>query len=123
MAQTILLVDDNTELLTALTKVLEKEGYRVTALPTADRAVEYMNTTNQRPDLIITDVSMPGMKGIEFLSIVKNVFPNIPVILITAFGEWDQYMDALRRGAFAYLSKPIEKNELLTTVRRALASG
>lgn len=121
MAQTILLVDDNTELLTALTKVLEKEGYRVTALPTADRAIEYMNSSGQRPDLIITDVSMPGMKGIDFLGTVKNVFPQIPVIVITAFGEWDQYMDALRRGAFAYLSKPIEKNELLTVVRRALA--
>ncbi|MCX7914715.1 MAG: response regulator [Verrucomicrobiae bacterium] len=123
MAQTILLVDDNTELLSALTKVLEKEGYRVTALPTADCAVEYMNTTNQRPDLIIIDVSMPGMKGIEFLSKVETVSPQIPVIVITAFGEWDQYMDALRRGAFAYLPKPIEKNELLTTVRRALAGG
>ena len=120
MAQSILLVDDNAELLMALTKVLEKEGYSVTAKPDADSALKYMNATSAHPDLIITDVSMPGMKGTDFLAAVKNVFPDLPVIIITAFGEWDQYMQALRAGAFAYLSKPVDKAELLATIRRAL---
>lgn len=123
MAQTILLVDDNSELLTALTKVLEKEGYRVVALPSAERAIEHIQSTATQPDLVITDVSMPGLKGIDFLSALKNAIPQLPVIVITAFGEWDQYMDALRRGAFAYLPKPLEKNELLSTVRRALETN
>jgi DNA-binding NtrC family response regulator len=118
----ILLVDDDVELLKALAKVLEKEGYRVTAKPDAHSAMEYVNTAHLRPDLVITDVSMPGMTGTEFLAAIKNAFPTLPVIIITAFGEWDQYMDALRNGAFAYLSKPIDKSELLATVQRALAA-
>lgn len=118
-----MLVDDDVELLKALTKVLEKESYAVVALPDANTAVRHVNTTKQRFDLVITDVSMPGMKGTSLLSAFKTAFPKIPVILITAFADWGQYMDALREGAFEYLYKPIDKCDLLATVRRALATG
>lgn len=118
----ILLVDDDVELLKALTKLLEKEGYVVFAHSTANDAIRFVNETKQRFDLVITDVSMPGMKGITFLSAVKTAFPRVPVIVITAFGDWGQYMEALREGAFDYLYKPLDKDVLLTTIRRALAS-
>ncbi len=120
---TILLVDDDAELLKALTKVLEKENYAVIAQPDAGSAINYINSSHQKFDLVLTDVSMPGIKGTAFLSTVKAAFPRIPVILITAFGDWGQYMEAVRNGAFEYLSKPLEKAELLAVVRRALANG
>jgi DNA-binding NtrC family response regulator len=119
----ILLVDDDVEVLKAFTKVLEKEGYEVIPHPDAPSAMRFVNETQRRFDLVITDVSMPGMKGTSFLAVIKAAFPKIPVILITAFGDWGQYMEALRGGAYEYLNKPLDKNELLTTVKRALANG
>ena len=121
--QSILLVDDDVELLRALTKVLEKDGYTVLAHATANAAIRFVNESKQRFDLVITDVSMPGMKGTTFLSAVKTAFPKVPVIIITAFGDWGQYMETLRNGAFDYLYKPIDKDVLLATVRRALTNG
>jgi two-component system NtrC family response regulator len=121
MAHRILLVDDNTELLVALTKILEKEGYTITAKPDVESALEYLWHAPDKPDLIITDISLPGLKGTDLLTTVARDWPHLPVILITAFGEWDQYMDALRAGAFAYLPKPLDKTELLATVGRALS--
>ncbi len=119
----ILLVDDDTELLKALTKVLEKENYEVVAQPDAVSAIKLVNSSQQKFDLVITDVSMPGMKGTTFLAAVKTAFPAVPVIVITGFGDWGQYMEALREGAFEYLSKPLDKSALLSTVQRALING
>ena len=121
-AAPILLVDDDAELLKALAKVLEKDGYSVVAMPDANSAVRHVNTTKQRFDLVITDISMPGMSGTSLLTAFKTAFPNVPVIVITAFADWGQYMNALREGAFEYLYKPVEKTELLAAVHRALAS-
>ena len=121
--QTILLVDDDLEVLKALTKVLEKEGFTVSAHSTANAAIRFINESKQRFDLVITDVSMPGLKGTAFLSAVKTAFPKVPVIIITAFGDWGQYMQTLCNGAYDYLNKPLDKDALLTTVRRALANG
>jgi DNA-binding NtrC family response regulator len=119
----ILLVDDDVELLKALAKVLEKEGYEVGAYPDARLAIQFINETKKRFDLVITDVSMPGMKGTTFLAAVKTAFPSVPVIIITAFGDWGQYMEALREGAYEYLSKPLDKADLLAAVARALKNG
>jgi DNA-binding NtrC family response regulator len=118
--KTILVVDDDVELLKALTKVLEKEGYDVVALPDAGSAIRYITDSKKKFDLVITDVLMPGMKGTTFLSALKTAFPKVPVIIITAFGDWGQYMEALRQGACAYLTKPLDKTELLATVHDAL---
>jgi DNA-binding NtrC family response regulator len=122
-AATILLVDDDIELLKALTKVLDKENYQVVAQPDATTAIRFINSTRKKFDLVLTDVSMPGMKGTTFLAALKTAFPSVPVIVITAFGDWGQYMEALREGAFEYLSKPLDKAELLAAVRRALTNG
>ena len=119
----ILLVDDDVELLKALTKVLEKAEYEVVPHPDAHSAMEFVNSTKKRFDLVITDVFMPGIRGIEFLTAIKAAFPRVPVIVVTAFGDWGQYMDALREGAYEYLSKPLEKSELLAAVARALKNG
>jgi DNA-binding NtrC family response regulator len=118
-----LLVDDDVELLKALTKILEKDGYVVSAHGSANAAMRHVNESKQLFDLVITDVSMPGMKGTTFLVAVKTAYPKVPVLIITAFADWGPYMEALRKGAFDYLSKPVAKDELLACVRRALASS
>jgi DNA-binding NtrC family response regulator len=119
--QSILVVDDDAEMLKALTFALETEGYKVAARPDARSAVELILATAKHFDLVITDVSMPGMKGTQLLTTLKTAFPSTPVIIITAFGDWEQYAQAMSEGAFEFLSKPIAKEELLACVRRALA--
>jgi DNA-binding NtrC family response regulator len=120
---TILLVDDDIEVLKALKKVLEKDGFDVLPHSDAMDAIRFINETKRRFDLIITDVSMPVMNGAAFLSAVKAAFPKVPVIVITAFGNWGQYMETIRNGACEYLNKPLDKAEFLTVVRRALKNG
>ena len=85
--------------------------------------METINRTKQRFDLVVTDVSMPKLNGKSFLGALKAAFPKVPVIVITAFGDWGQYMSMLQDGAYEYLSKPLEKNQLLAVVSRALANG
>jgi len=120
---TILLVDDDIEVLKALKKVLEKDGFDVLPHSDAPSAMQFINDTKRRFDLVITDVSMPGMTGTAFLNAVKAAFPKVPVIIITAFGDWGQYMETIRNGACEYLNKPLEKTELLSAVHRALKNG
>ena len=120
--RSILVVDDDVELLKALTKVLKSEGYSVTAKPDALSAIACIQSADNEFDLVITDVSMPGMKGTTLLSALKTAYPEIPVIVITAFGDWEVYSHSLREGAFEFLSKPLDKSELLACVHRAISS-
>jgi len=119
----ILLVDDDAEVLKALKKVLEKDGFEVLPYSDAPSAMQFINDTKKHFDLVITDVSMPGMTGTAFLSAVKAAFPKVPVIIITAFGDWGEYMETIRNGACEYLNKPLDKTELLSAVHRALKNG
>jgi len=66
---------------------------------------------------------MPGMSGTSLLTAFKTAFPKVPVIIMTAFADWGNYMEALREGAYEYLYKPVEKDQLLAAVQRALANG
>lgn len=116
----ILVVDDEAEMLKALTFALEKEGYAVTGQPGADSALVLLRSNAQCFDLVITDIAMPGMTGLPFLTALKEAFPTMPVIMITAYGDWEQYRRALGEGAFEFLCKPIDKTQLLACVRRAL---
>ena len=99
----ILLVDDDAEMLKALTYALEKEGYRVVPKPDAISAIEHIESAKNGIDLVVTDVSMPGMKGTALLSALRTAHPEVPVILITAFGDWGQYAKTLPDGAYDYL--------------------
>jgi DNA-binding NtrC family response regulator len=117
----ILVVDDDAQMVAALTNVLQQAGYEVATRPDALSAIELIQTTDKRFDLVITDVSMPGMKGTQLLTALKTAFPATPVIIITAFGDWGEYAAALSEGAFEYLTKPVDKAELLAAVHRALS--
>jgi DNA-binding NtrC family response regulator len=118
----ILVVDDDAEMLKALTHALQMEGYCVTAKPDALSALEFIGSSPEKLDLVIADVSMPGLRGTALLTALKTARPELPVILITAFGDWGQYQQALREGAFEFLTKPVERADLLAVVRRALAA-
>ncbi|MCG3148238.1 MAG: DNA-binding transcriptional regulator NtrC [Verrucomicrobiae bacterium] len=119
----VLLVDDDDELRTALTKLLQRNGYTVIAKPDAATALTYLSTGEPPPDLVVTDVLMPGLKGTQLLTILKQDFPELPVIVITAFGDWCELGEAMHNGAFQYLCKPLELDEFLGAVHRALTGA
>lgn len=114
----ILVVDDDRGLLQLLSIRLRREGF---AVRTADGAREALSTLTQvHPDLIITDLRMPEMDGIQLLEEISQRFPVMPVILLTAHGTIPDAIDATRQGAYAFLSKPINDEELLSSIRSAL---
>jgi len=116
----ILLVDDDDEVRKALTKLLQHEGYSVVEQPDVNSAVRCLAKDISPFDLVITDVLMPDTNGMEFLRRLRADFPSLPVIVITAFGDWEQYGNAIHKGAVAYLCKPLEPDEFLGAVQAAL---
>ncbi len=119
----VLLVDDDTELRKALTKILSNAGHLVVAQPDAASAVNYIATTKTKFDVIITDVWMPGLNGVRFMSVIKKALPNRPVIVITAFGDAALRDEAMRGGAFDFFTKPIDRQKFLEGIERAILSG
>jgi DNA-binding NtrC family response regulator len=114
----ILVVDDDVELLKALKKVLSKDEYEVVTAATAAEAMEEMG--GEAFDLVITDISMPGENGIVLLKRIKQLSPRTQVVMLTAFGDWSNYGEAMAAGATEFLSKPINAEELLSCVHRSL---
>jgi DNA-binding NtrC family response regulator len=121
-AETILLLDDDAAFSDAVRKVLEKEGYAVVEAPCLSRAREVFEADPLRFNLVLCDLSLPGETGLAFLPDVHAARPNLPVVVITAFGDWNSYARALNSGGFEFLSKPVEREVLLKTVRAAIAS-
>ncbi|MCG3148259.1 MAG: C4-dicarboxylate transport transcriptional regulatory protein DctD [Verrucomicrobiae bacterium] len=116
----ILVVDDDDELRVAITKLLQHEGYSVTAHPDVTSAARCLAGNEAMFDLVITDVVMPDISGMEFLQLLQADVPDLPVILITAFGDLGDYYKSRAKGAIAYLCKPLEMDMFLDAVRRAL---
>ncbi len=114
----ILLVDDEVNILRVLSAILKKNGYDVTTAKTAEEAAD--RTANQGFDTIITDYKLPGMNGAEFLDLLRSGGSTVPVIMLTAYGTIEKAVDSMRRGAFNYLSKPVNPDELLTVTREAV---
>ena len=116
--KTILVVDDEPNYLIILSELLRDEGYEVFTAGQGEEALQVVKETDL--DLIITDMRMPGMDGMELLKTVKAGNPDLPVIMITAFGEVDKAVAAMQAGAFNYVAKPFNNDELLVSVRKAL---
>ncbi len=112
----ILVVEDDPALREALTDTLEMAGYRAIAASDAEHALACLESS--APGLILTDVQMPGMDGHALLRALKARHPEIPVILMTAYGQIDRAVQAMRDGAADYLPKPFEPDSLLATVAR-----
>jgi two-component system nitrogen regulation response regulator GlnG len=114
----ILVVDDDAAVAWALEQALASEGYRV--LLAADAAAARRHIARQRPDLVITDVRMPGESGLDLLADLKTRHPHLPVVVSTAHGTVETAVAAVQRGAFDYLPKPVDLARLLRVVAAAI---
>ena len=116
--KTILLIDDDPSLLRVTEYQLENAGYKViTAVNGKDGLSAYRE---HKPDLVLSDVKMPVMDGMELLAEIKRVSPHALVILVTAHGSIETAIQAMKKGAFDYICKPFDTDELLITVKKAL---
>ena len=116
--QTILLVDDEAIIRKTLAGKLSDEGFTVLSADGGPSALAYLATT--KISLVITDLMMEGMNGIQILEAVKANNPEIAVIILTGYGDLTSAIDALRLGADDYLLKPCDLNELLFRINRCL---
>ncbi|HWB96366.1 MAG TPA: sigma-54 dependent transcriptional regulator [Bryobacteraceae bacterium] len=114
----ILVVDDDANLRWVLETQLEQMGYTVTAA--ADGAAAIQAIEKETPALVLTDLKMPGVSGMELLEQIRRDYPEIPVLIITAFGTIQSAVQAMRAGAYDYLAKPIDYDELGLSVSRVL---
>ena len=119
MAATIVIVDDEPDLLDLLKLILsEKTNHKVFTTTDPHQAIEWCKAHNA--DLLISDLRMPKMEGIELLKIIKKADPNLPLILITAYGTIESAVEAMRHKAFDYITKPFRKEQILMTIDKAL---
>jgi DNA-binding NtrC family response regulator len=118
--KSVLVVDDDLGMLRAMTRVLSKEGMRVTGVSDPTVVVSKLMESETRFDLVITDLRMPMFSGRGVLALA-SALPELPVIIITAFGGPDAEAQAIQLGAFAFLEKPVAAAELIDVVKRALA--
>ena len=117
--ETILVVDDEKNYLLVLSAVLEDEGYEVLAANGGHEALEIQKSSDL--DLILTDMKMPSMDGIELLENVKALDPDLPVIMMTAHGTIDKAVEAMQKGAYSYILKPFDNERLTMYVKKAVA--
>ncbi|MCB8924168.1 MAG: response regulator transcription factor [Ardenticatenaceae bacterium] len=115
----ILVVDDEPNLRTTLSLILQRDGYVVTTAGGADEAHEKLQA--QAFDLVFLDIKMPKKSGLMLLTEIKQLFPDLPVLLLTAFASLDSAIEAVRRGAADYLLKPIDPPQILSRVRQVLS--
>lgn len=119
MKQNILVVDDEPVARQSLTDILKLEGYVVSAVPNGQAAVEHVRT--HTVDLMIVDLKMPGMDGLEVIQVVNQTSPETEVILLTAHGSMDSAVQALRLRIHDYLSKPASPPQILASVKKGLS--
>lgn len=114
----ILIVDDDAELRANLSEILKGAGYHTDEAASGKEAIE--KTASEDYDIALLDLMMPRMSGIDALAELRRVRPKTRVIMITAFATVENAVDAIKRGASDYISKPFKIGELLTTIRRAI---
>ena len=113
----VLVVDDDSSLRRVTQVQLEHEGYAVSTAASGDEALHILETTVQ--DVVITDLRMPGMSGFDLLRQIRANYPEVVVIIVTAYGSRDSAMKALELGAYDYIAKPVHPDTLRTIVNRA----
>ncbi|MCX5721718.1 MAG: response regulator [Nitrospirae bacterium] len=114
----ILLVDDDPDILTALHDLLEHDGFLVTAVSTCRDALAQVRTVKFAA--VLLDIGLPDGDGLSVLETIQAFAPSLPVIILTAFTSQDYRAKSLSRGAFSYLTKPYNRDELRTVLRRAV---
>jgi nitrogen regulation protein NR(I) len=115
------LIDDDASARAALERVLAAEGYEVVSYPDGQRGLQA--ALEEDFDCVLTDLRMPGVSGLELIDTLHEELPNLPVVLMTAHGTTETAIEATRRGAFDYILKPFEMEELLPVLARAAEAG
>ena len=118
---TILLTDDNREFTQNLRDILELKGYAVLTASDGFHALDIINTSPV--DLVLIDIKMPVMNGVETFKKIKKIKPTTPVIMLTAFALEELIQESLQEGAFACLKKPLDFDELFATIEQAIPNG
>jgi two-component system nitrogen regulation response regulator GlnG len=116
----ILVVDDDQSMATAFERFLEREGHVCTLASNAEDALRLAGERD--PDLVMMDIKMPGADGLTALQQMRSRFPDLHVVMMTAFGTSQTSIDAIRAGAFEYLTKPLDLDQLRSVIRQALAA-
>jgi DNA-binding NtrC family response regulator len=119
MAERILIVDDEIDILELLELIItDRTEYEVV---TTNLPLEVPELLKKEPfDLLITDLRMPDIDGIELIELVKQVDDQIPFIIITAYGTIESAVEAMRKGAFDYITKPFRQEQILLTIEKVM---
>ena len=119
MADRILVIDDEVDMLMLLRMIIEDNtDYDVETTNNPSEGLK--NLTEKEYDLVITDLKMPGMDGIELFDELKEIRPGIPVIIITAYGSLETADEAMKKGVVDFITKPFRKDHILFTIKRVL---
>jgi len=116
----VLIVDDDEDISMMLSALMQKEGLSHTVAHNGETALKMVSTAI--PGMMLVDVKMPGIDGMEVLKRIKELDPHLPVVLITAYADIPASVEAMRAGAFDYLAKPFDHTEVIRVVRAALAA-
>jgi len=117
----ILIVDDEENTRIGLAKLLSQEGFEVDSAADGNEALDYMG--QQKFNLVISDINMPEMDGLVFLRELSRKFPSTNVIMITAYGGVESYLEAMNLGAYEYLHKPVRLDELRSVMKKIFNGG
>jgi two-component system, response regulator RegA len=120
--KSVLIVDDDARMLRALEKVLVGAGASVICASWAGDAIEILTARQRIVDLVITDLRMPLVTGLTVVYAIHEIFPALPIVVLTALTSPDTKAECLRRGAAAFLEKPLNAAQLLEVAERVLAS-
>ena len=116
----ILVVDDDQSIATAFERFLRHEGHVCTVASNAEDALRLVGERD--PDLVVMDIRMPGVDGLQALQLLRSRYPDLYVVMMTAYGTSQTSIDAIRAGAFEYLTKPLDLDQLRTVIAHALAA-
>ena len=118
MTPLVLIVDDERSNLDSLERTFTREGWRVALAASGEEALE--SVRRDRPDVVVTDLMMPGMDGAELLRAVRTIAPEVEVVLMTAFGTVEGAVAAMKEGAYDFITKPVKRHAIVKSVRQAL---
>jgi len=118
---TILIIDDDDQLRKSFEKLLSEEGYEAYGAASGEQGLSLIN--ERMPDLVILDMRLPGMNGLETFQAIHDIEPKLPVIIMTAYGTTETAIEATKMGAFDYILKPFDIPEMLSVIGEALEAG
>ncbi len=117
----LLIVDDQAGVRLFLAEAFSEEGYHVEVACSGGEAVR--KASDSRPSLVLLDIKMPGMNGLETLEELRKIAPGVPVVMMTAYGELDIVTEAKKRGVKHYINKPFDLSEIRCLVKELLITG